>query len=269
MFLAKVNRQNNLGLVSLSGEVRKINDQVIDVLSARQHSLMGKHMISAETAKIYSDRAYFDIFDLSLELIPVKQALSESSGFSDKDIIKRAKQQISDTENADIWSLYYDKKRIHQTSIIDLDSSNLDFAEVYPSTPTDRSLMEVFSDENYDTTIKLTDFTTLEYQTRHKKPKLTEPSSLKKAIAEATELGFSMEDLGSGHLEADLVFEAYDGRSIRLAVRDYDYTDDTIGEFHYTIYESGGSNNKRKTARLDSLANTFYSIQKEMVNDAY
>jgi len=92
---------------------------------------------------------------------------------------------------------------------------------------------------------------------------------LKKAIAEATELGFSMEDLGSGHLEADLVFEAYDGRSIRLAVRDYDYTDDTIGEFHYTTYESGGSNNKRKTARLDSLANTFYSIQKEMVIDAY
>ena len=90
---------------------------------------------------------------------------------------------------------------------------------------------------------------------------------LKKAIAEATELGFSMEDLGSGHLEADLVFEAYDGRSIRLAVRDYDYTDDTIGEFHYTIYESGGSNNKQKTARLDSLADTFYSIQKEMVND--
>jgi hypothetical protein len=92
---------------------------------------------------------------------------------------------------------------------------------------------------------------------------------LKKAIAEATELGFSMEDLGSGHLEADLVFETGDGRRISLAVRDYDYADDTIGEFHYTIYEPGGSNNKHITARLHSLADTFYDIQEEMVNDAY
>jgi hypothetical protein len=93
---------------------------------------------------------------------------------------------------------------------------------------------------------------------------------LKKAIAEATELGFSMEDWGSGHLEADLVFEAYDGRLIHLHLKDYDYEDDTeVGWFSYSYREPGAFEFKyvRKTARLNSLADTFYSLQKEMVND--
>ena len=96
---------------------------------------------------------------------------------------------------------------------------------------------------------------------------------LKKAIAEATELGFSMEDWGSGHLEADLVFEAYDGRLIYLHLKDYDYEDDTeVGWFSYNLHYGAGSQeckNMTKKAQLYSLTDTFYGIQKEMENDAY
>ena len=96
---------------------------------------------------------------------------------------------------------------------------------------------------------------------------------LKKAIAEATELGFSMEDWGSGHLEADLVFEAYDGRSIYLHLKHYDYEDDTeVGYFLYNLHYGAGSQeckNMTKKAQLYSLADTFYAIQQEMKNDAY
>ena len=95
---------------------------------------------------------------------------------------------------------------------------------------------------------------------------------LKKAIAEATELGFSMEDLGSGPLDADLIFEIDDVRSISLTLKDYDYEDNTeVGWFHCSYREPGALEFKhvRKTARLNSFADTFYSIQKEMVNDAY
>ena len=96
---------------------------------------------------------------------------------------------------------------------------------------------------------------------------------LKKAIAEATELGFSMEDWGSGHLEADLVFEAYDGRLIYLHLKDYDYEDDTeVGRFSYNLHYGAGSQERKnmtKKAQLYSLADTFYGIQKEMENDAY
>jgi hypothetical protein len=96
---------------------------------------------------------------------------------------------------------------------------------------------------------------------------------LKKAIAEATELGFSLEDRGSGHLEADLVFEAYDERLIHLHLADYDYEDDTeVGYFLYNLHYGAGSQeckNMTKKAQLYSLADTFYGIQKEMENDAY
>jgi hypothetical protein len=96
---------------------------------------------------------------------------------------------------------------------------------------------------------------------------------LKKAIAEATELGFCMEDLGNGHLEADFLFEADDGRHIHLHLKDYDYEDDTeIGWFSYNLHYGAGSQdckNMTKKAQLYSLADTFYAIQQEMKNDAY
>jgi len=91
---------------------------------------------------------------------------------------------------------------------------------------------------------------------------------LKKAIAEATELGFRMdEDLGNGPLDADLIFEIDDGRSISLTLKDYDYEDNTeIGWFHYCYREPGALEFKhvRKTARLNSFADTFHQVQEEI-----
>jgi len=90
---------------------------------------------------------------------------------------------------------------------------------------------------------------------------------LKKAIAEATALGFYMEDLGNGHLEADLVFEVDDVEIMTLAIKDYDYEDDTeVGWFHYSYREPGESHFKhvRKIARLNVFADTVREIQEEI-----